>query len=181
MNSVTGTYMTMDATKPTDAQPKSMGITNYAGGPNTHCAGNGLFPVWVGNLAGQVVGPIKVTFDAVSSGETLLVRVWPDIDALSCNESYPTPAAQTTVAVPAGPATVTATVPNTATGFAAQEDLMVQISPLDAAPITPFLGRVQYDGTSDPSKVQFSYCAAPVNPASPCQAARPMGRSRRSR
>jgi hypothetical protein len=81
---------------------KSVGMPNYVGGPNSNCAGNALFPVFVGPVSGKIVGDMKVTFDAMGAGGQVDVRVWPDIGGQACNETYPTPAGSVTVDLPAG-------------------------------------------------------------------------------
>ena len=140
-----GTYMTMSAEEPSGQ--KTMGLTNYLGGPNTNCAGNALFPTWRGDLTGTVSGDLKVTFSAMATpGGKVAVRAWPDINALTCNESYPTPAAEAIVDLPAGSGNVEATLKNAAGSFPVQGSLMIQISPVLALEGgTPFQGRVQYD------------------------------------
>jgi hypothetical protein len=71
----------MDPKKPA-GPPKSKQITNYLVGPNDQCAGNNLFPVWIGDVKGTVVGKMKLTFTAVSTPGKVDVRVWPDVASL---------------------------------------------------------------------------------------------------
>lgn len=159
-----GEYNTMDSTEP-DGGGSSMGITTYGAGPNTNCAGNGLFPVWVGDVAGKIKGDIKVTFFTTSMPAQVDVRVWPDIIGLTCNESYPVPARELRVDVPSGDGKVEAVLKGAA--FTPAAKLMVQISPATTAdplgtqrPIPPFVGRVFYDSPTKNSGISFS-CLPP--------------------
>lgn len=126
---------------------KSMGMPQYGPGPNPNCAGNSLVPVFVGPTEGRVVGDMTVTFDASSTGGNVEVRVWPDIGAQACNESYIEPAGAVQVALPAGSGTVEAVIEDL--DFEAASIMMIQITP-----ISPGYGRAFY-GT-DASKVDFS-------------------------
>ena len=144
-----GTYLKLQ-TKEGSGQ-KTMGVPNYTGGPNTNCAGNSLVPVFVGGLAGRVVGDMKVTFNTMSTPASKVeVRVWPDVAAQACNESYIEPAGAAIVDVPAGQGTVEAVIEGL--DFESIGGLMIQVTPVLAAP--PSYGRVIY-GTAD-SKVEFS-------------------------
>ncbi|MGH2807468.1 MAG: hypothetical protein ACRDKT_09340 [Actinomycetota bacterium] len=130
---------------------KSMMIPNYVGGPNTECAGNSLMPVFVGGVAGRVVGDLKITFDATASpGASAEIRVWPDLSAQACNEDYVPPFGSTTVELPAGGGTVEATIEGV--DFTAQTGMMIQITSVIGVP--PSYARVFY-GT-ETSKIEFS-------------------------
>ena len=152
-----GTYMQMDPTKPTEpVASKSRQITNYGAGPNTQCAGNNLFPVWQGKMAGTITGDMVFTFHAVTSPPTeVKVQVWPDINALSCNESYPKPARETTVELPAGQSEIKAVIKGA--DIKAVGSVMVQITPILATEGgTPFEGRVFYDAENALSVLAFA-------------------------
>ena len=139
----------LQLTKDPGTGEKSMGFWGAATSPNPNCAGNGLLPVFVGGLSGKVVGSLKVTFSAASTpGNSVEVRVWPDIAAQACNESYIEPAGKVTVPLPAGEGTVEATIDGL--DFSASGLLMIQINPIG---IPPGYARVFY-GT-DASKVEF--------------------------
>jgi hypothetical protein len=103
-------YPTMDPKKPAGGAPKSKQITNYVAGPNDQCAGNNLFPVWIGEVKGTIGGKMKLTFTAVSTPGKVDVRVWPDVASLLCTsdlaetDAYPKPAAELTVDLPPGEA-----------------------------------------------------------------------------
>ncbi|HYO61951.1 MAG TPA: hypothetical protein VEU29_08650 [Actinomycetota bacterium] len=151
-----GTYMTMDATEPSGAEPKSKQLTNYVGGPNTQCTGNDLFPVWVGDLTGTVTGDMKVTFHTIASGGSVDVQVWPDVASQLCNNdltgaaAYPEPAGTVRVDLPQGPGNVEAVIEGVK--FKAGSKLMLQLTPVVES---PFFGRVLYDSTAFVSSIEF--------------------------
>lgn len=129
---------------------KSIGIPNYTGGPNPNCAGNSLVPVFVGGVAGRVVGDMKVTFEAMSSPASKVeIRVWPDVSAQACNEAYIEPAGSVIVDIPAGQGGVEATIEGL--DFVATSGVMIQVTPVTGG--APSWGRLFY-GT-DASKVEF--------------------------
>ncbi len=169
-------YLPMDVTKPTDSAPKSRQITNYAGGPNWNCAGNNLFPVWVGHLTGHVVGTLKVTVYSAGSPSAVDIRVWPDVNSQLCDSDvagtheYIQPAAHQVVTLPAGQGSVTATMNKV--DFSAAEYLMVQVTPdginnLGPRSVaTPSFDRVLYDAAGYETSVSFS--CIPAAGASDC-------------
>lgn len=150
-------YLKMDPNEPTGSEPRSKQITNYVAGPNTQCAGNTLFPVWVGELSGKVVGDVKVIFHTISTPGSVDVRVWADVASLLCNSAtagtmdYPTPDGEVRVALPPGPATVEAVIEDVS--FEVGSVLMVQLTPVI---LPPFFGRVLYDSTDTPSRIELS-------------------------
>ena len=147
---VTGTgYATMDTAEPSGPAPKSMTVVSYVGGPNTSCGGSFLSPVWVGKMAGTVVGDVKVTFDAISTpGGKVDVQLYPDLQAFACDL---TPAAQVRVDLPAGSGRVEAIIEDVKVPVIGS--LMVQVTPvIDSA----FMSRVLYDSPEYPSKVELS-------------------------
>jgi len=153
----TGTYFSMDTEEPAGAEPKSKQLTNYVGGPNTNCTGNDFFPVWVGTLAGQVKGDVKVTFHTIATpGAQVDVRIWPDVSSQLCTnetlgvDDYPEPAGEVRVDLPAGPGSVEAVIEGV--DFKATSVVMLQLTP---AIETPFVGRALYDATSHLSKMEF--------------------------
>lgn len=169
---VSGIYRTMDATEPTDPAPKSVNLlaagSGGAGTPNSQCAGNPLFPVWVGDVNGTVVGDLKVSLDSVSLPATKVdVRVWgfvPGIGACDSQgvEGYVEPFAETRVDVPPGPGTIEAVLKNKK--FKTLGKLMVQITPvLDGATAT----RVLYDSTTTVSQIEFKCAPATGSSCSP--------------
>lgn len=150
-----GPYKSMDAKAP-EGSAKSMQVINYVRGPNPNCAGNSLFPVWVGNVAGTVTGDMKVTFRALSSPTKLEVRVWSDVASQMCNEEFPEPTRMVVVDVPAGQSDVEAVLAGSP--VAIQGALMVQIQPVwDVADngFTPRFTRVYYDGADAMSGIEF--------------------------
>ncbi|HWC13605.1 MAG TPA: hypothetical protein VG929_03325 [Actinomycetota bacterium] len=153
-----GTYLQLAAKE--GSGEKSMGIPNYVGGPNPKCAGSSLVPVFVGGTVGQVTGDLKVTFLAQATpGQKVEVRVWPDVMAQACNDSYVEPAGVAVVDLPTSKGVVEATIPGL--DFAAVNNLMIQITPVIGAP--PGYGRAFY-GTPD-TKVEFA-CLPPAGATS---------------
>lgn len=160
-------YLPMDTTEPAAGQPKSRQITNYLVGPNSECAGNNLFPVWSGKLAGQVKGDMKFTFSTVGTPGKVVVRVWPDVSMSLCNSSttgaadYPDPAGEVVVDLPPGEGTVEAVMKGV--NFTAVGSVIVQVSPAVAADIpdpggavlTPLFARVLYDSPDFSSSLEF--------------------------
>lgn len=161
----------MDPNEPSGAEPKSHGIANGGITPNHQCAGNNLFPVFVGNVSGRIVGDMTITLHALSTpGGSVDVRVWSDKLGLLCtsevsgSQDYPEPAAEKTVALPAGAGAMEVTFEGV--DFLASTNLMIQVSPSVAAELPtpdpapddvmgPFVARVLYDSTDFPSNVTF--------------------------
>lgn len=154
-------YLPMDSTAPDSSEPKSKQLTNYTVGPNTQCAGNELFPVWLGDLTGTVVGDVKVTFHHVSTPTEVDVRIWPDVAGQLCtNETlgvhdYPEPVGEIRVTLAPGPGSTEAVMEGLK--FKASSKLMVQLTPVIDA---PSFGRVLYDAEGFDSKIQFN-CIPP--------------------
>lgn len=158
-------YLKMDTKAPSGTDSKSKGITNYGLGPNTRCAGNTLFPTYVGQLAGTVKGDVKVTLNSVASpGAAVEVRIWPDVAALACDSAtsteYIEPAGSVVVPLPVGQGEVEAVIKDV--DFKAIGSLMLQISPATTAvagverPLPPFFGRVLYDSEAAASSLSFT-------------------------
>lgn len=159
----------MDTTEPTGTEPKSHGILNGIVTPNTKCAGNNLFAVFVGDVSGRIVGDLKVTLHAISTPGKVDVRVWPDVFGLMCTSNlsgstdYPEPAAEATLDLPAGHGTIEAVFEDV--NFTASSSLMIQVSP-DAEEVgtpageenymLPFFARVLYDTAEFASSVEFT-------------------------
>lgn len=161
---VADAYLTMDANEPEGAEPKSHGIANGVVTPNHQCAGNNLYPVFVGEVSGRIVGDMKVTLHAVSTPGQVDVRVWPDVASLLCTSElagttdYPEPAAEATVDLPPGHGTIEAVFEDV--NFAVGATLMVQVSPETTAAgpeevFAPFVARVLYDATDFASSIEF--------------------------
>lgn len=148
-------YLRMDPKEPTGSETRSKQITNYGAGPNTACAGNNFFPVWVGELKGKVVGDITVTLHTLSTPGAADVRIWADVASLLCNSAtgsmdYPPPDGEVRVAIPPGQASVEAVIEGVS--FRATSVLMVQITPVI---LPPFFGRVLYDSAAAPSRIEL--------------------------
>lgn len=150
----------MDRTEPTGSEFESKQLLNYAVGPNSACAGNGLWPVWVGFVGeGTIVDDATVTFDVVGAiPGNVTVNVWADVSGTSCNDAYPEPDATATVALPVGAGTVEVTLPTA--GLSPDFQLMVQLQPASDGPAGLFhptnQGRVLYDSADYLSSISFT-------------------------
>jgi hypothetical protein len=155
-DTVSGLWRTMDATKPTDGNPKSVALVAAGaagtGTPNPQCAGSPFFPVWVGDVTGTIKGTVKASIDVVSSPAVKLdVRLWGFVPSLACNESYADPAAEVRVDVPPGAGTLDVVFKNV--NMKAIGNLMIQYTPiLEGATAARFL----YDSTASVSQIQFT-------------------------
>jgi hypothetical protein len=165
MGAVADVPLPMSPEKPSGAEPKSKQIVNGVVTPNSQCANNNLFPNWRGEVAGTIKGDVKVTFNAVSSPGSVVVRVWPDVASLLCTSTasgtadYPKPAGETVIALPNGPGEVTAVLKNVKTK--AIGSLLVQISPAEMETparkiFPPSFARLLYDTTDFDSRIEFT-------------------------
>ena len=155
--------LTMDAIAPT-SQEKFKQITNYGAGPNTQCAGNNLFPAWIGEASGTVTGDVSFVLTSIGTPGLVDIKVWADVPGGTdfCNEGYVEPDAQAlAVPLPAGEADVEAALKGAA--FKVEKTLLVQVSPstVDVAgtqrPGTNlFVSRIWYDSEGHPSGLSFS-------------------------
>ena len=142
-------WMTMDATKPS-GQPKSMFVTNYVGGPNTNCSGNGLLPLWKAEMKGAVKGTVTLHLHTVATpGATLVAALYPDANG-ECNEAAMPPAATTEVAVAPGHAMTEVKFENV--NFKVLASLALQ---LHMAGPSPAQVRILYDGAGFESGMEF--------------------------
>lgn len=152
-------YLPMDTTEPGAGTPKSKGILNYVVGPNTVCAGNNLFPVWTGNVAGTIKGDMTLKFFTIGTPGPVEIRVWPDVTSTLCDSDfgmeYVQPAGSVTVDLPPGPGEIEAVIKGV--NFKAAAFLMVQISPALTAGVVlvPMVNRVEYDSADAPSALTF--------------------------
>jgi hypothetical protein len=150
-------FQKLSPTKPDGATPKSKGILNYVAGPNETCAGNSLFPVFVGPFSGTVTGPITIILNTVSTpGASVDLRIWPDVGSQLCDSAatgamdYVEPSASVVAPLPAGPGVLE--VETSSATFEAQALLMFQVTPVL---VPPFVGRVLYDAAGYESRIEF--------------------------
>jgi hypothetical protein len=156
----TGAFPVMNSTPPTGTSARSSGITNYVGGPNTNCAGNSLFPVWVGAVDGAPTGDAKVQLFLQTAGSgSFEVRLFADVDAQQCNEAYPGDIGSETVAFTSGQDKATVVIKNINRKHKPLHSLMLQVTPVVGAP--PYFARVQYDATTANSSITFSCLPKP--------------------
>ncbi len=150
-------FQKLSSTEPDGAAPKSKGILNYGAGPNERCAGNSLFPVFVGPFSGTVTGPITIILNTVSTpGASVDLRIWPDVGSQLCDSDatgamdYVEPSASVVTPLPAGPGVLE--VKTSSATFEAQALLMFQVTPIL---VPPFVGRVLYDAGGYESRIEF--------------------------
>ena len=153
---VNSLWFPMDTTEPSGAAPKSTFVTNYVGGPNTACSGNGLLPTWKGQLAGAVKGDLTVTLNTVATPATSLnVELFPDgsggCESDLGSTGYAPPAAAQTVDLAPGPAVTEITFEDV--NFKAGAWLVMMLSIGDAP--HPGQVRVLYDAPGYDSKIEF--------------------------
>lgn len=157
---ISGLYRTMDTSEPADPTPKSVALVAAGAGgvgtPNPNCAGSPLFPVWVGEVDGRVVGDIKIALSAVGAPAPVDVRVWGSVPGpTACDsqgvEGYVEPDAEVRVDLPAGAGEIEAVLKGV--DFTAYERLMVQFTPVLEGPTA---ARVLYDSSSFVSQIEFT-------------------------
>jgi hypothetical protein len=155
VQSETDGYGVMNATPPTGTSARSSGITNYVGGPNTECAGNSLFPVWVGAVDGTPTGDATVDLFLQTAGSgSFEVRLFANVDAQACNEEYPGTIGSEVVNFTNGQASAKVVLKKINPKGKPVGSLMVQITPVLNPP--PYIARVQYDATAFNSRITFS-------------------------
>lgn len=140
--------MSMDPTEPSAAEPKSMGYSGAAF--NDQCSGLPLvFPTWVGNLQGTIVGDAHLKAHFVAAPATITARIWVDTPVFSCNESFVPPAQEVQVEIPAGHNEVDIVFK----GLRLKATANVMIELLSQSPAAQ--GRVLYDSADMASVLQF--------------------------
>jgi hypothetical protein len=150
-NNFGASYNKMDATEPDGAAPKSKQFTIWNSTPWNDCAGNFLAPVWQGEVAGRVVGDIKVTLFAGAAPTNVVVQVWPDIMSQQCASNdlsegeFPQPAEASATLAPGENTIVIEDV-----NIKARGALTLQI--LGDGPAA---GRVLYDAADFASGIEF--------------------------
>jgi hypothetical protein len=155
VESQTDGFGVMNSTPPTGTSARSSGLTNYVGGPNTQCAGNSLFPVWVGAVDGTPTGNATVELFLQTAGSgSFEVRLFANVDAQACNADYPGDIGAETVAFTSGQDKATVVIKNINRKGKPVSSLMLQVTPVVGAP--PYIARVQYDATTANSHITFS-------------------------
>ncbi|MDX6199111.1 MAG: hypothetical protein QOJ79_2262 [Actinomycetota bacterium] len=150
-----GDYAVMDGKAPAGTSARSSGVTNYVGGPNTECAGNTLFPVWVGAVDGTPTGNATVDLFLQTAGSgSFEVRLFSNVGEQLCNADYPGTIGSETVTFTSGQDKATVVLKNINPKHKPVGSLMLQITPVLSAP--PYVARVQYDATAANSRITFS-------------------------
>lgn len=147
--------MKMDATKPSASGDKSFVFYGAGTSPNPNCAGNSLFPNWVGAASGTATGVATVTFYAQGSG-TAKVQLFADTEAQACNDAYPVPLGEATIALPASAGKLTVQIPIIKTGKNPGKLASSFTVQLQAVLPVPSVNRVLYDSTASPSSVTIT-------------------------
>jgi len=148
-----GTPLAMDTKKPTGTQDKYYGTYGAVASPNSQCAGSPFYPGWSAPLGGKLVGKATVTFWAVSSGGNAKFQLFNDVTESACNEAYPGPIGEATVALPSGPSPqkVTVTFP-VSSKLKVVSTLLLQIQ----SGAGPELEAVVYDSTASPASLSIT-------------------------
>ena len=155
-----GDFAVMDSTAPTGTSARSSGLTNYVGGPNTECAGNSLFPVWIGAIDGTPTGDAKVDLFLQTYGSGAFeVRLFANVTEQLCNADYPGALASETVTLTNGQDKASVVLKNFNRKGKPMGSLMMQLTPVVTAP--PYVARVQYDAASVNSRITFSCLPKP--------------------
>ena len=151
VNGFAAYYLKMDTTKPGGDPPKSKQLSWWKGPPFNDCAGSYLAPVWQGEVAGRVVGDVKVTLFAAGAPTDVFVQLWPDVMTQTCGSNdlgegeYPQPVEASTTLAPGENTFVIEDVNIKTRGF-----LTLQVTGGG-----PTAGRVLYDSTDYASRVEF--------------------------
>ena len=154
-------WMKMDSTEPAAGQPKSMFVTNYMRGPNTNCNGNGLLPLWRGDITGTVKGDVKVTLNTIATPAVELVAsLYPDATGACRTEGNPVlpaseapdPVAQVTVTPAPGPGVTEIVFKKV--NFKATANMIVQFHVPNLS--TPGQVRILYDSADYASNISFA-------------------------
>jgi len=155
-----GTHNKMDTTEPAAGPPKSHSYTLFGAG-NTQCTGNELFPSWEGQIAGTIVGDLKLYANMLAPPSKVIARVWVDVPFGSCTsevagvENFVDPIAEVEVEVPAGANELEIVFEKLK--VPAQMNLIVQLHQQDEPQNQ---GRVLYDSADFPTRVEFN-CIPP--------------------
>lgn len=147
--------MKMDTVKPTGTQDKSFIFYGAGTSPNASCAGNSLFPNWVGAASGTATGTATVTFYGQGSG-TAKVQLFADTEAQACNDAYPTPLGETTVAMPASAGLITVQIPITKAGKTPGKLASSFTVQIQAVQPVPSVNRAIYDSAASASSVTIT-------------------------
>ena len=149
-NFPTGATQPMDTTEPSGSS-KSFPILDGIATPNESCSGSPLFPSWTAQLAGQVKGDVKVTFNTIASVGSVDVELFVDAGPLSCNDTYIEPVGEATVDLPPGTGTVEAVISGLDIPVGGLLTVMINPRNLDA----PAAGRILYDSPTDAARVEL--------------------------
>lgn len=149
-----GAHNKMDTTEPASGPPKSHSYSLPIG--NSQCTGNELFPSWEGQVAGTIVGDLKLYANTLALPSTVIARVWVDVPFGSCTSStagvsdFVDPLAEQEVQVPAGSNEIEIV-------FKKLKAVATYNMIIELHQNTPTnQGRVLYDSADFPTRVEFS-------------------------
>ncbi|HET7482443.1 MAG TPA: hypothetical protein VFK89_06220 [Actinomycetota bacterium] len=164
-NIITGeplTFLPMTPEKPSSSTDKSFGI-----GPqgDDQCSGNPVLPTWDAKVQGTIKGHMKLRVTLLSYPAPIHIRVFADVDELSCDLDYDNPVVEKELSPDPGLNDYTIDLGDATTHISHR--LILMISPNLAGAGAD--GRVIYDSTAHPSRLEFSCvpdkgtagCAAP--------------------
>lgn len=149
-----GTHNKMDTTEPASGPPKSHSYTLFPVG-NVQCTGNELFPSWEGQVAGKIVGDVKLYANTLALPSTVIARIWVDVPFGSCTSStsgsadFVDPIAEQEVEVPAGQNEVEIVFEKLK--VTAGYNMIVELH--QTTPTNQ--GRVLYDSSDYPTRIEF--------------------------
>ncbi|HVF53382.1 MAG TPA: hypothetical protein VNC78_07200 [Actinomycetota bacterium] len=146
--------LTFDGVEPTGGTAKSQSFAMPA--INSQCTGTPIAnPVFQGNVTGRITGDVKVIAHFLSAPGTITARLWVDTAIFQCNDAYVAPTSEVEVTLPSGQGESEIVFPGldiTATSL-----ITVQILAEDVANgYQGQLGRLLYDSTDAPTRVEFS-------------------------
>jgi hypothetical protein len=163
-------WHTMDRRKPDEEQSKSQWVTNLPfssqGSPNPDCAGNGLLPVWRGDMRGRIKGKVTLLLHTqiiqadTADGAVLQARLFADSfgsDHIECVEDQPVGKSRVR---PSHGQDVTKLVFENV-DFSVLEYVQVQLWMETSLPEGKYgYFRIYYDGQTSPSSLTFT-CIPP--------------------
>jgi len=149
-----GVHNKMDTTEPAAGAPKSHSYSLPVG--NADCAGNELFPSWEGQVAGTIVGDLKLYANTLAVPSTVIARVWVDVPFGACTSStagvsdFVPPIAEQEVEVPAGANEIEIVFEK----LKAKATFNMIVELHQTSPTSQ--GRVLYDSSDYPTRVEFN-------------------------
>lgn len=156
--------LTLDATAPGAGTPKSMNF--FSPLLNSKCTGLPLaFPTFQGDLAGTIVGDVKMTAYFLSAPGTIKARLWTDVPNFSCNDGYVEPASEVDVTVPAGRNEVEIVFPGL--NQKAGSWVLIELLAPSGGNYRGQVGRLLYDSADAATRLEFNCLPASGSSCTP--------------